>query len=105
GGARGLHLAPSTQPEMQIPRSARDDRGVLGMTGGRSRSADSSGMEGAPSSAPAGARRDSIRRWLMDEQVPVDDSALADEIRTDGVHEVSRDLAYQRLGIVNVVYY
>lgn len=41
----------------------------------------------------------------MDEQVPVDDSALADEIRTDGVHEVSRDLAYQRLGIVNVVYY
>lgn len=40
----------------------------------------------------------------MDEQVPVPDSALADEITTDGVHEVSPDLAYQRLGIVNVIY-
>ena len=41
----------------------------------------------------------------MDKQVSVDDSALADEIRAEGVHEVAPDLAYQRLGIVNVVYY
>ncbi len=41
----------------------------------------------------------------MREQVPVDSSARAD-IEDDGsVHEVATDLAYQRLAIVNVVYY
>ena len=39
----------------------------------------------------------------MDEQVPVDPSARAEEVQTDGMHEVTSDLAYQRLGIVNVV--
>ena len=41
----------------------------------------------------------------MDEQVPVTDAARADEIATDGTHEVAPDLAYQRLAIANVVYF
>lgn len=41
----------------------------------------------------------------MNEQVPPDPFARADEIQTDGIHEVGPDLAYQRLGIVNVVYW
>lgn len=41
----------------------------------------------------------------MIEQVPVSDAARAD-LESDGsVHEVATDLAYQRLAIVNVVYY
>ena len=41
---------------------------------------------------------------MIDRQVAVDDEALAAEIVEDGVHEVLPDLAYQRLGIVNVTY-
>ena len=41
----------------------------------------------------------------MAQQVPVDSEARADEIRTEGVHEVSPGLRYQRLAIVNVVYH
>lgn len=41
----------------------------------------------------------------MAQQVPVDRSAQADEIQTDGVHQAAPDLAYQRLAIVNVAYY
>lgn len=41
----------------------------------------------------------------MAQQIPVDRSAQADEIKTDGAHQVAPDLAYQRLAIVNVVYY
>lgn len=41
----------------------------------------------------------------MEEQVPVDASARAEEITTEGVHEIAPDLAYQRLGIVNIVYF
>ncbi|MDQ4075286.1 MAG: MBL fold metallo-hydrolase [Chloroflexota bacterium] len=41
----------------------------------------------------------------MSEQVPVDSNARAD-LEDDGtVHEVTEDLAYQRLAIVNVAYY
>jgi glyoxylase-like metal-dependent hydrolase (beta-lactamase superfamily II) len=43
-------------------------------------------------------------------QIPVDPSARADDpdiddMRDDGTHEVSGDLAYKRLAIVNVVFY
>jgi glyoxylase-like metal-dependent hydrolase (beta-lactamase superfamily II) len=41
----------------------------------------------------------------MDKQVPVAASARADEIESDGLHEVADDLAYQRLGLVNVVFF
>lgn len=46
----------------------------------------------------------------MEHQIPLDPSARADdprqdEIRDDGTHEIALDLAYQRLGIVNVVFY
>lgn len=41
----------------------------------------------------------------MDKQVPLDDSALADLDRNHGVHEISDSLGYQRLLIVNVVFY
>jgi glyoxylase-like metal-dependent hydrolase (beta-lactamase superfamily II) len=41
----------------------------------------------------------------MDKQVPVDQSARANEREEDGVREVTADLAYQRLAIVNVAYY
>ena len=40
-----------------------------------------------------------------DEQVPVPASALADEIESEGIHEVRPDLGYQRLAIVNVAYF
>lgn len=40
----------------------------------------------------------------MDKQIPIDSSARADEIESDGIHEVAPDLGYQRVGIVNVVY-
>lgn len=43
-------------------------------------------------------------------QIPIDPSSRADDpeadaLRDDGTHEVARDLAYKRLGIVNVVFY
>jgi len=41
----------------------------------------------------------------MDKQVPVDQSARADEREQDGVREIMADLAYQRLAIANVAYY
>ena len=41
----------------------------------------------------------------MDKQVSVDPSAQVNTTREDGVHEVLSDLAYQRLAIVNVVFY
>ena len=45
----------------------------------------------------------------MPEQVPISDEALAvdqalDAARDDGTHELSRDLAWMRLGIVNVAF-
>lgn len=40
----------------------------------------------------------------MDEQVPIDSSALADEHVQGSVHEVAPDVAYQRLAIVNVAF-
>ncbi len=39
-----------------------------------------------------------------DEQVPVSPAARAEEIVSDGIHEVRPDLGYQRLAIANVVY-
>lgn len=41
----------------------------------------------------------------MDKQVPIDAAALADDVEHRGVHEVAPDLAWQRLAIVNVMYY
>ena len=41
----------------------------------------------------------------MEKQVPIDSSARADTHEQDGVHELVRDVAYQRLMIVNVMYY
>lgn len=41
----------------------------------------------------------------MEKQVPIDSSALADTGNVEGVHEISDDLGYQRLMIVNVIYY
>lgn len=41
----------------------------------------------------------------MQEQVPVSFAALADLENDAGLHEVADDLAYQRLAIVNAVYF
>lgn len=46
----------------------------------------------------------------MEQQIPVNDTALAgsppnDEIRDDGTHEIAPDLAYKRLAIANVIFY
>jgi glyoxylase-like metal-dependent hydrolase (beta-lactamase superfamily II) len=41
----------------------------------------------------------------MSEQIPIDSSAEAPTEERDGMHEVGRDIAYQRLAIVNVVYF
>jgi glyoxylase-like metal-dependent hydrolase (beta-lactamase superfamily II) len=41
----------------------------------------------------------------MDKQIPLSDSARADEGSHDGIHEVAPDLGYQRLMLVNVVFY
>jgi glyoxylase-like metal-dependent hydrolase (beta-lactamase superfamily II) len=41
----------------------------------------------------------------MAQQIPLTEAARADESKEDGVREVGHDLAYQRLLIVNVVYY
>ena len=41
---------------------------------------------------------------MADKQIPVDDSARAEEVTHDGMHELLPDLAYRRLGIVNVCY-
>ncbi|MFN3650678.1 MAG: MBL fold metallo-hydrolase [Armatimonadota bacterium] len=41
----------------------------------------------------------------MSHQIPLHASARAAEHETDGVHELAPDLAYQRLAIVNVVYW
>jgi glyoxylase-like metal-dependent hydrolase (beta-lactamase superfamily II) len=41
----------------------------------------------------------------MEKQVPIDSSARADTQKEDGVHELTNDVAYQRLMIVNVMYY
>lgn len=41
----------------------------------------------------------------MDAQVPLDPDARAHETESDGVREVTPDLAYQRLAIVNVAYF
>ena len=40
----------------------------------------------------------------MDKQVDVDESARVDELEYHGVHQVLPDLAYKRLGMVNVMY-
>jgi glyoxylase-like metal-dependent hydrolase (beta-lactamase superfamily II) len=41
----------------------------------------------------------------MTQQVPIDSAARADDQSEHGVHEIAPDLAYQRLAIVNVVFY
>ena len=41
----------------------------------------------------------------MAQQIPIDDDAIARSIDEGSVHEVLPDLVYQRLAIVNVVYY
>jgi glyoxylase-like metal-dependent hydrolase (beta-lactamase superfamily II) len=41
----------------------------------------------------------------MGKQIPVDRSAEAPDVEHDGIHEIAPDLAYQRLAIVNVVFY
>jgi glyoxylase-like metal-dependent hydrolase (beta-lactamase superfamily II) len=41
----------------------------------------------------------------MDRQIPLSDSARADERSHDGIHEVTADLGYQRLMLVNVAFY
>ena len=41
----------------------------------------------------------------MEKQVPVDSSARADTQKEDGLHIIAPDLAYQRLMIVNVMFY
>ncbi len=41
----------------------------------------------------------------MSKQIPVDESARADSEAHEGAHVVEADLAYQRLAIVNVVFY
>ena len=41
----------------------------------------------------------------MSKQIPVDESARADGEAHEGAHVVEADLAYQRLAIVNVVFY
>ena len=41
----------------------------------------------------------------MREQVPIDPESRVDDDHDGSVHEVGADLAYQRLGIVNVVFY
>lgn len=41
----------------------------------------------------------------MAQQIPVDRDALAEAKRKDGAREIAPDVAYQRLAIVNVVYY
>lgn len=41
----------------------------------------------------------------MDKQVPVDRSAEAPSVEREGTREIVPDLAYQRLAIVNVIYY
>ena len=40
----------------------------------------------------------------MSKQIPLGDEARAAEIQDGGLHVVATDIAYQRLGIVNVVY-
>jgi glyoxylase-like metal-dependent hydrolase (beta-lactamase superfamily II) len=41
----------------------------------------------------------------MNHQIEVDDAARADQPAHDGCHVILADLAYKRLGMVNVVYY
>ena len=40
----------------------------------------------------------------MTRQIPLDEIARADHVEDDGTHEVTSDLAYQRLFLVNVVF-
>jgi glyoxylase-like metal-dependent hydrolase (beta-lactamase superfamily II) len=42
---------------------------------------------------------------MASEQVPVDRSALIENRESDDTHEVTKDVAYQRLVLVNVVYF
>jgi glyoxylase-like metal-dependent hydrolase (beta-lactamase superfamily II) len=51
-----------------------------------------------------------MTRMSTENQIPINPSARADdpeidELRDDGTHEVTGDLAYKRLAIVNVVFY
>jgi glyoxylase-like metal-dependent hydrolase (beta-lactamase superfamily II) len=51
-----------------------------------------------------------MRTVCMPEQIPLDEESRADQSKVDtdnddGAHEVAADIAYKRLGIVNVVYY
>src|SRR4051812_19286098 len=41
----------------------------------------------------------------MSKQIPVDDSALAQDVDERGAHQILPDLAYKRLAIVNVAFY
>jgi glyoxylase-like metal-dependent hydrolase (beta-lactamase superfamily II) len=42
---------------------------------------------------------------MSDKQIPLDESAIAEQVDEDGLHEIADDLAYKRLAIVNVVFY
>jgi len=41
----------------------------------------------------------------MTKQVPIDDSAVVDGVDEDGLHQITNDLAYKRLAMVNVAYF
>ena len=41
----------------------------------------------------------------MSKQVPVDDSAVVEGVDDDGVHQITSDVAYKRLAMVNVAYF
>jgi glyoxylase-like metal-dependent hydrolase (beta-lactamase superfamily II) len=40
----------------------------------------------------------------MSKQVPIDDSAVVNGIEDDGVHQITGDVAYKRLAIVNAIF-
>jgi len=41
----------------------------------------------------------------MSKQVPIDDSAVVEGVDDDGVHQITPDLAYKRLAIVNAMFF
>ena len=41
----------------------------------------------------------------MSKQVPVDDSAVVEGVDDDGVHQITPDVAYKRLAMVNIAFY
>ncbi len=58
------------------------------------------------SAAPVSATHNQPMRRIMAQQIPVDDAAVADAPPgADGTHEITRDLAYQRHALVNVIFW